>query len=71
MTASEQARADALADAETLMLALYAPDPHGWARSFGFKGGLGRVYFHGTALENSRAAASAAFRACPGLRGDR
>lgn len=70
LTPSEQSRADAMADAETLMLALYAPDPWSWARRFGFKGGLGRVYFHGNPLWRAREDARAAFRAVPGLRGE-
>lgn len=72
MTPSEQARADAMADAETLRLAWrdlcgWPKDPcifEGWLKS---GSGWDRQFARATA----RQSAHAAFRAVPGLRGDR
>jgi hypothetical protein len=86
MTASEQARADAMADAETLRLlepavATWKRSEAGVALSEASFHGAGAVYSMGyrgecavsvpaLAAEQAQKAAHAAFRAVPGLRGE-
>lgn len=68
MTTSEQARADALADAETLRLNLHSGD----IAIASVEGDLAAVYPEaesGFAARCAKRAARAAFRAVPGLRG--
>jgi len=82
MTKSEQARADALADAETLRRNARLPG-HGltcyralracneyaeWALVYGVDGGV--EDFADCAADHWRLSARAAFRAVPGLRGE-
>ena len=77
MTKSEQARADAMADAETLrVIAWEAPRAHvsnalRKARNLGVRAASEIEYGGGWLLPNvtAREAAHAAFRAVPGLRG--
>jgi hypothetical protein len=82
MTSSEQARADALADAETLRRLVesmhgVASCPQAPALLFGIPRYCSDVFMgikQGTpwfAARGARRAAWAAFRAVPGLRGDR
>ncbi len=73
MTASEQARADALADAETLEWFLFS---HDWKayKALLHVGNLGMEStdrLSGSSPRYAFHAARAAFRAVPGLRGDR
>lgn len=78
MTTSEQARADAMADAETLRRVCFgsgslANDLAVQASSEGTRAGLvatGKVWCGTSAYDYARFAAHAAFRAVPGLRGD-
>ena len=77
MTKSEQARADALADAETLRLVVTSMSPPGplkgvalWTVRAGWPTGL-RVEFARQPYKSARKHARAAFRAVPGLRCDR
>ncbi len=81
MTASEQARADALADAETLqeylrrlpLGSLLRPGMSGLGlcgSSHGVRKAIARGHLN-VAARRASAAAHAAFRAVPGLRGER
>ena len=75
MSASEQARADAMADAETLRIEAwrYPKDFRTALESAGIFGNGARAKTHTSAraaASCATSAARAAFRAVPGLRGD-
>ena len=68
MTTNEQARADAMADAETLRLYLFAHDWPAYLRVLR-SGTLGLAAINTGRIQTARASAYRAFKAVPGLRG--